>query len=206
MECRMEASGSIAFLHLHRQLSRTRNKWASTGQSLLNRNKEIRGMTLNWLLFCRTTKRILQFTKNQISPCYITNLIVPTMDIAGGVAVKLVLFNARQTDIQKQHSVVFFVKGDKGLHTCTLLNVCNIIAGLCTTPAWRTRSHGQTHCFEWSSFGFVWQTAAAHSETAPVNGDVNWGSKSDERSRVRQSILPSHPVVVFVVDWIVQSL
>lgn len=85
------------------------------------------------------------------------------MDNAGGVAVKLVLFNARETDVQKQHSVVFsllynvprklsvvcirehpclttsrpFVKGHKGLHTCTLLNVwgynCRPVHHACMT-------------------------------------------------------------------------
>lgn len=57
---------------------------------------------------------------------------------------------------------------------------------------------------DWSCFRLVWLTAAAHSERAPLNGDVS--SESDERSHERQSMLPSHPVVVFVVDWTAQSL
>lgn len=175
-----------------------------------------------------------------------------------GVAVKLVLFIARQTDVKKQHSSVFsllynfprelsvvcireysciqrvwrfvnmacfvliplkwpvllvllgcvepFVKGHKRLHTCTLLNVwdfnCRLVHYACMTHAipWTNTP------LEWSCFRLVWLTAAAHSETAPVNGDVNSGSKSDESSHERQSILPSHPVVVFVVDWIAQCL
>lgn len=43
---------------------------------------------------------------------------------------------------------------------------------------------------------------AARSETAPGSS----GSESDERSGDNQSVPPSQPVVVCVVDWIVQSL
>lgn len=99
-----------------------------------------------------------------------------------------------------------FVALHKGLHTCTLLTIwdfnCRLLHHACMTHAipWTNT------LLEWSCFRLVWLTAAAHSEAAPVNGDVNSGSKSDERSHERQSILPSHPVVVFVVDWIAQCL